>query len=31
MTVFITAARNGTRFTEIRREVFGEISPPACG
>ena len=24
MTVFITDARHGTRFTEIRREIFGD-------
>jgi enamine deaminase RidA (YjgF/YER057c/UK114 family) len=27
MTVFITDARNGDRFTEIRREIFGDNFP----
>jgi 2-iminobutanoate/2-iminopropanoate deaminase len=27
MTVFITDVRNGTRFTEIRKEIFGDNFP----
>jgi enamine deaminase RidA (YjgF/YER057c/UK114 family) len=27
MTVFITDVRNGDRFTQIRREVFGDNFP----
>jgi len=30
MTVFITDARLGTRFTEIRREVFGDNFPASA-
>ena len=30
MTVFITDARLGTRFTEIRREIFGDNFPASA-
>lgn len=30
MTVFITDARLGTRFTEIRREIFGDDFPASA-
>jgi 2-iminobutanoate/2-iminopropanoate deaminase len=30
MTVFITDARTGTRFTEIRREIFGDDFPASA-
>jgi 2-iminobutanoate/2-iminopropanoate deaminase len=30
MTVFITDARNGTRLTEMRREIFGDDFPASA-
>jgi 2-iminobutanoate/2-iminopropanoate deaminase len=30
MTVFITDARNGTRLTELRREIFGDDFPASA-
>jgi len=30
MTVFITDVRNGTRFTEIRKEIFKEKFPASA-
>jgi 2-iminobutanoate/2-iminopropanoate deaminase len=30
MTVFITDVRSGTRFTEIRREIFGDNFPASA-